>query len=273
MSAKIKPVFEEIIPPILIKAYRLIFNNKYGFFGNYSSWEDALKDSDGYDSDLILEKVRDSLLKVKEGKAVYERDSVLFDKIHYSWPVLAGLLRIASANKNKLSVLDFGGSLGSHYYQYKQFLSDLDELRWSIVEQEKFVRCGKQLFENEQLKFYSDLETCLKHEQPDVILLSGVIQYLEYPYRLLECLLDCNIKHIIFDRTPFIKGCRDRLTVQRVPPQIYDASYPAWFFNLDKFMSFFSDKYQLLLEFDALAGLIPLTDTYAEDKGFLFCKK
>lgn len=34
----------------------------------------------------------------------------------------------------------------------------------------------------------------------------------------------------------------------------------------------FSDKYELLLEFDALAGLIPLKDTYAEDKGFIFRK-
>jgi putative methyltransferase (TIGR04325 family) len=269
MSAKIKPVFEEIIPPILIKAYRIISNNKYGYFGNYSSWEDALKDSDGYDSDLILEKVRDSLLKVKEGKAVYERDSVLFDKIHYSWPVLAGLLRIASANKNKLSVLDFGGSLGSHYYQYKQFLLDLDELRWSIVEQEKFVLCGQQLFENEQLKFYSDIENCLNHEKPDVILLSSVIQYLQYPYGLLEYLLDCNIKHMLFDRTPFIKGCDDRLTVQRVPPQIYDASYPAWFLNKSKFLDYFKSKYALIAEFDA-PDIVNITSNF---KGFIFTRR
>jgi len=48
--------------------------------------EEAMELSTGYDSERILGKVRDSLLKVKRGEAVYERDSVLFDKVQYSWP-------------------------------------------------------------------------------------------------------------------------------------------------------------------------------------------
>ena len=59
--------------------------------------------------------------KVKNGEAVYERDSVLFDEIQYSWGLLAGLEKAALEHDGKLCVLDFGGSLGSTYYQNKQF--------------------------------------------------------------------------------------------------------------------------------------------------------
>jgi putative methyltransferase (TIGR04325 family) len=269
MLTQLKPVIKELIPPIVLKAYNRIRNGRYGLFGNYTSWEAAMKDSVGYDSDVILNKVRDSLLKVKEGKAIGDQDSCLFDKIQYSWPVLAGLLRIASIKGNKLSVLDFGGSLGSYYYQLKDFLSDLDELRWSIVEQEKFVRCGQELFENNQLKFYYAIETCLEHEDPDVILLSGVIQYLSDPYTFLGNLIKYNFEYIIFDRTPFIQGCQERLTVQKVHPYIYEASYPAYFFNEDKFLNYLEKSYDLLVEFESQDKVnIP-----SQFKGFIFKKQ
>ena len=72
---------------------------------------------------------------MKRGEAVYERDSVIFDHIEYSFPVLCGLLRAAVEDDGKLNVLDFGGSLGSSYYQKKGFLAVCKHLRWSIIEQ------------------------------------------------------------------------------------------------------------------------------------------
>jgi len=53
--------------------------------------------STGYDNDMILEKTRLALLKVKNGEAAYERDSVVFEDIQYAWPLLAGLLWVAAA--------------------------------------------------------------------------------------------------------------------------------------------------------------------------------
>ena len=70
----------------------------------------------------ILDKVLAATLKVKQGQAVFERDSVLFDEIEYSWPLLAGLMWAAASNGGKLNVLDFGGALGSSYYQNRKFL-------------------------------------------------------------------------------------------------------------------------------------------------------
>lgn len=252
--------------PLISKKYH------YGWFGNYSSWEDAKKDSEGYDSDLILEKVKNSLLKVKNGDAIYERDSVLFDEVEYSWPLLAALFWIASINQGKLNVIDFGGSLGSTYFQNKSFLNDLSEWHWNIVEQKKFVECGKRYFEDDHLKFYYNIEECISQQDPDTIILSSVLQYIESPYDMLSKIIGFNLSYIIFDRTSFLEPGEDRITVQKVNPNIYNASYPAWFFEKKKFLDFFKGKYELIAEFEAYVGKEYYIENKikAGDKGFIF---
>ena len=68
---------------ILKKLLRLWRVKKSGWQGDYASWEDAEQLSKGYDAVEIAEKVLASTLKVKNGEAVFERDSVIFDKIEY----------------------------------------------------------------------------------------------------------------------------------------------------------------------------------------------
>ena len=250
MKRQLINIAKEISPPIVLKVYRNLMGTAV-FSGNYSTWDEARKASGGYDSDVILSKVKDALLKVKSGAAVHERDSVLFEKVRYSWPLLASLLWIASREDNRLNVIDFGGSLGSSYFQNRKMLSHLRELTWNIIEQRNFVECGKQYFEDEHLRFYYGIEDCLKEQHADIILLSSVIQYLEEPYDLLQTIIGKRIKYLVFDRTPFLDRGNDRITVQKVPVEIYPASYPSWFFNLDKFLKFLSDDYELIADFES----------------------
>ena len=94
---------KDFIPPI---AVRKLTGLMYGWTGNYKKWEDAEKKCSGYDSDIIINKVRDSLLKVKNGEAVFERDSVLFDKVQYSFPLLSALSQVALRSNSKLNGLN-----------------------------------------------------------------------------------------------------------------------------------------------------------------------
>lgn len=252
---------------------KLFTADQPGYVGNYGSWQEAQRASGGYDSELILNKVRDSLLKVKRGEAVYERDSVLFDEVQYSWPLLAGLLWVASRNGNRLNLIDYGGSLGSTYYQNRTFLSHLPELQWSIVEQQNFVECGKQYFETEQVKFYHSLDECMAERHPNALLLCSVLPYLEKPYELLQEAINRGFTSIVVDRTPVLLTGDDRITVQNVPPDIYQASYPAWFLNREKLCRFLGPAYELVAEFDALAGEVPLEGETAYEKGFIFRKR
>jgi putative methyltransferase (TIGR04325 family) len=246
----IKQIAHDLIPPLLGALYHKAVRTS-GFFGNYRTWAQAQQASEGYDSDVILNKVKDALLKVKTGDAVYERDSVLFDKVEYSWPLLAGLLWIASREEKRLNLVDFGGSLGSSYFQNRKLLAHLHELKWNIVEQSNFVECGKQYFEDEHLQFHYHLDDCLREQRPNTILLSSVIQYLEKPYDLLKEIIGKRLKYVLFDRTPFLHRGEDRITVQKVPAEIYRASYPAWFFNERKFLDYITGEYELIADFES----------------------
>jgi putative methyltransferase (TIGR04325 family) len=250
---KTKRFIKGFIPPFIF----WLFGSKSDqndWSGNYSSWREAHNKSTGYDSSLIVEKVKEALLKVKNGEAVYERDSVIFDKIHYSYPQLASLMWVAASDRGKLNIIDFGGSLGSGYFQNFSFLSKLVRVHWNVVEQPSFVDMGKKYFENEQLRFFYTIQECLDHsprEKPNMILLSSVLQYLENPYEMAEFINSLEFDYVLVDRTLFILQGEERLTIQKVPPNIYDASYPAWFFDKDKLLSTFSKKYQLVFEFES----------------------
>ena len=221
---------------------------QYGWFGNYASWKDAAILAGGYDSGNILRKTKDALLQVKNGTAVYERDSVIFDKIEYPFPLISCLLRSAALSKRPLHILDFGGSLGSTYYQVKDFIGADCCASWNIVEQEHYVNCGKQNFEDDSLKFYHSIDACLQDKKIDLILISGSIQYLEEPHLMLEKMAAYNFDFVVFDRTPFHDQAADRLTLQTVPPEIYEASYPSWFFAIDKFLNHFKLNYKIVSE-------------------------
>jgi len=242
--------------------------------GNYSTWQEAAKASSGYQSKEVIRRVEEATLKVKTGLAQYERDGVTFDRIQYSWPLLSGLMWVAAQREGTLNILDFGGSLGSTYFQDRKFLLALPKVSWSIVEQPHFVDEGKKYFENETLRFYKDIESCVRQRNPHCILFSSVLQYLEDPYALLERVKALSFPFILIDRTGFIGGREDRLTIQRVPPTIYPASYPCWFFSRQKFLSFLDDGYDLIAEFDALAGVMSLgRGKVGIDKGFIFSRR
>ena len=106
-----RALVKDLVPPALLKTYRRLVPFPYGWFGNYPNWEAARSDATGYDADLILEKVKAALLKVKRGEAVYERDSVLYDQVQYSWPLLAGLMWIAAQRNGRLNVVEYRKSV------------------------------------------------------------------------------------------------------------------------------------------------------------------
>lgn len=266
----IKKIIKDFIPPVVARLVKKITGAEFGFFGDYKTWEDAGKCSPGYDSDVIFERVRDSLVKVRDGKAVYERDSVLFDQIEYSWPLLSGLMLAAAENGGSLSVLDFGGSLGSTFFQNQKFLKCIPKLKWNIVEHKKIVEYGRRFFENDILRFYFEPEECFA-VNPDinVIILSSVIHYMEKPYDIIKRLLSKNADYIIVDRTPLLRGSAEKIVIQKISPEIAAISCPAWLLSRERFLASFSGAYDLFEEFEGFEKI----NIECDFKGFIFKKK
>ncbi len=217
----------------------LVFYQKYwkksGWFGDYPSWQVAEKDCDGYDSAAITARVVEATRQVRDGNAAFERDSVLFFEEELDKPLLNILGKIrADLDEKPLIVLDFGGALGSTYWQHRRVF-DAWNIRWIVVEQTHFVNIGQAEFENQQLKFAFTIEGACERETPHIALFNSVLQYLETPYTFLEAAEKQSIPSIFIGRTPTFVGQKDRITQQVVPPKIYKASYPSWVFSRNLF--------------------------------------
>ncbi|MFP5080505.1 TIGR04325 family methyltransferase [Pedobacter sp. JCM 36344] len=252
-------------------------NNTSGWFGNYSSWAAVSAVAVGYDADIILNITKEAILKVKNGEAVYERDSVIFEEKHCPYALLAYLQLSAALKKTAIHVMDFGGSLGSTYYQIKEYLTKEVCASWNVIEQAHYVTCGKEFFEDEVLKFYPTIEECRAAKKISLVILSGVIQYLEKPHEFLKQLINHGFDFLIFDRTAFNNKADDRLTLQVVPAEIYPASYPSWFFNQEFFLSHFSQHYKIVAEFPSYVDgeqILNIDNKPAgSDKGFYLINK
>jgi putative methyltransferase (TIGR04325 family) len=246
-------ILKLFVPPILIHWYRNVAAKGITFTGNYNNWQEAISKSKGFDDPSIFEAVRTSARKVKEGKAVYERDSVLHKKIEYSWPVLTCLENVALSNNNSLHVIDFGGSLGTSYLQNQPFLKDLTSLKWYVVEQPHYVDCGKAEFENDELKFEYSIEDVVKADSVNCIILSGVLQVLSDPKLWIQKIISHKFEYIIIDRTSFIAG-KERLMIEGVPKEIYKTTFPCWFFNEHEFLHNFNNEYELIADFESSDG-------------------
>lgn len=233
----IKSIAKDWLPPVVVRALRSARGGGIHFEGNYPTWEAAAAQCTGYDAAPILAKVLDATLKVKRGEAAYERDSVLFNEIDYTWPVTAALMWASAQSGGRLDVLDYGGALGSSYFQNRALLADLPQVRWSVVEQAHYVEAGREHIQDDKLKFYFSIESCLAKNEPNVVFLSSVLQYLPEVLKIIESINDSGASILIIDRTPFNKGATDRICVQKVPDSIYRASYPMKIFSEKKFLN------------------------------------
>ena len=222
----------------------------------YVDWCHALSGGGGYEDSAILNKVFDATKEVVEGRACYERDGVAFVERQYEHNLLSWLLYVINRTSGQLRVLDFGGSLGSRYFQNISIIKDLCALEWAVVEQAHYVKMGRRYFQSEELKFFSSIEECCKFSSPNLILLSATLQYMADPYDFLSDLLQKDFPYLVIDRTTahFQTG-GDQLAVQHVPSWIYKANYPIWFLDgvrLEKMFEEFS--YEIVDRYDPYPG-------------------
>ena len=224
------------------------------FEGPIASWEEAKLVSVGYDSKIILDRTLGSTLKVRDGSVAFERDSVQFSKIEYSWPLLSGVLLGLAERAGPLSVLDFGGSLGTTYFQIRRFLREIDAVDWAIVEQHHYVEAGIQHLETPHFRFFRTIEEAIRWRRPAVALFSSVLQYLEHPSALLEEIVRAEPRVVILDRTPMTDSAKNQPIVQHIPAHIYEGSIPMWLLSRGQIASALQNSYNLVEEFDALGG-------------------
>lgn len=257
-----------LVPPALADLGRHWLGRGVTFTGEYSTWREARARCDGYDDAAILERVLAATRAVRDGRAAFERDATLFEAPQPPFPLLALLLWAALHRGGSLSVLDFGGALGSSYFQCRPFLGALSRLAWTVVEQPHFVEAGRREIADGRLAFHATLEDAWAASPPDLVLLSGVLQYVPDPEAVLARIVERRPAFIVIDRTPLNEADRDLLAVQQVPEGMGRASYPIRLFSRKALVAPLESRYRVVAEFDAVDGVIGIGRHRSRFRGY-----
>lgn len=230
-----KKILKKIMPPFTIDVYNLLLHrNNNGFSGDYTTYDEAINNSSGYETEVIINK---KTITQKERLGNYGRE------IDGLTMFLLSAFSITGLHDN-VKVLDWGGELGFHNLMFSKFLPKIC-FDWTVWETPAMCERGQSEFANKYLRF-----TTNPTKNYDVLIASGTMQCVDDPQKYWELILAIKPKFIIFNRFPFITEYNDRLTIQYVPSSVYEASYPAWFFSREKWMQIFNQKYEIIAEWD-----------------------
>lgn len=243
-----------IVPPILWELARRLKSGPAGgagavagsspttFSGPVASWAEARRQTDGWDAPEITSKTLEVSLKVRDGAIAFQQDTVACESVRYSATTLAFLLLVAAGRKERCEVVDFGGSLGTNFYQNRNVLARLGapEIGWSIVERPDIVALGQEHFRDAGLTFFSSLVELktTRSAPPEGVLFSGSLQCVEEPWRTLDEAVALGARVLAFDRLLVSPTERHEVYVQRPNPlRYYRATYPAWCFAKAPFIA------------------------------------
>ena len=201
----------ELLPPVALEALDVALRRPR-FSGDYDSFEKALAASRSYNNPEIA-------------AAFASQQAPTTARLTSRVQQLLAALAPVIAKRDRLSVLDVGGANGYYYHALQPYLPPLE---WTILETPEMARACA----NGVIHYATDVAE-LKPTF-DVVLLSGVIQYLPDPYAALASFSRL-APYLILNRLPLIE--RDWLTVQIVRTAAYTTSYPAWFLSESKMLS------------------------------------
>ena len=161
----------------------------------FSSYEHAMEHADGYEDELLTKVV------VAKGKK-FSEDILATRRLDLmSLRTFVGLASLVDTNK--LTIIDFGGGAGTHYFIAKSVLSEAIKLDWRIVETKAMVaEAKKQGLECEELRFFDSIDTACGADEVDLVFASGSVHYTAKPYETLTKLASINAKRLILTRTP-----------------------------------------------------------------------
>jgi len=162
--------------------------------------------------------------------AGYDHDEVAdisFEKMCevqlWDYPVLYWLDRLLPG---AASLVDAGGHIGTKYRAFRPYLRLSEAFDWAVYDVPAIVRAGRVRAQRDglrQLSFHDQLE---KTPASDVLLASGLLQYLDIPFAELVTRLPAKPTHILLNKVatregPTVVTLEDFSTAE-VPYQVRD---------------------------------------------------
>lgn len=235
--SRLRVALQLLTPPIVWRLRRRL--SRGPLEGPLADWEAVTRRASGWDSPGVVEQALAAALKVRDGAAAFERDSVARDRIIYSPAILAALL-LAADRYRAFNVIDVGGGLGSNYFQNRRLISALSGVpaSWNVVERAPLARIGAEQFQTDQLQFHDELGA-VRVEHP-VLLFTGSLQYVADAFALLDQAIGL-ADIIALDRVLVWDEPEHAVFVQRLDPRRFDdVTLPTWCFAKGRLVEWFS---------------------------------
>lgn len=248
MSDSLAPLIRDFVPPALRRVANRILGRSIRYVGPFPDWQSAVARTIGYQDPQILERVEAATRAVVSGAGQYEQDGVVFPNPAKPNAALAALM-LAATMEDHLSVLDFGGALGSHFLRWKAFLDRLPGTQWHVVEQPGYVARGRAIHSQSGLPIHFYQRIADIDVPVNVAIASSVLQYLEAPASVLQAIMTAAPRAIILDRTPFSLEDREYIMTQLVPCGRGHASYPIRLLSWPSISEQLAERYALLCSF------------------------
>jgi putative methyltransferase (TIGR04325 family) len=180
----------------------------------------------------------------------------------------AYVLALAAREKEKVSILDWGGGIG-HYCLISKAVLPGVEILYHCKDVSVLCAYGRELFP--EARFYED-ESFLEQFY-DLVLVSASLQYNEKWSHSLRQLASVTKGYMYVTRLPIVLHSSSFVVLQRAYNFGYDTEYLGWFLNRDEFLQCASGTgMKLLREFliDEKPSSVYRAPEQGEYRGFLF---
>ena len=268
------------------KIYRKIkgINKEQKQVKEYNSYTEALKDcptQKAYENTelccMISEKTI-NYIKYLESKPYTVKASNIF---------LVNTIQtyLLEYQTEKITVLDFGGACGAHYFETRKFFGNSFKFKWFVIETPEIVNAAKERkLENEELFFVENIEKI--DSIIDLVHSSGTLQYVPDWIEYLDRLIEKQAKFVLFNRMMFNEHDRTFFTIQKSRlsdngpgpmPKKYedkDIFYPHATISYKKFHKrIFEKKYTLEWYFEENSGSYQINNEKIIGRGLLYKKR
>jgi putative methyltransferase (TIGR04325 family) len=268
---------KDFIPPVLLKLRKTAPSEKPQTFGSY---QEALKacSSHAYMDSELCDVVAQKTVAYKE--KLIQRPYDITPNQAYLLSVINQYIQYS--NLKTISLLDFGGACGSHYFEIIRLLDKSIKIDWNVVETPSMRHAAlTHELEDLNLTFRQSIEEL--HRKPDILHSSSAIQYVADPYRIVNSMIKRNPNWLFFNRMMFNAKDQDLITVQTstlsgngpgpLPKGFKDKKvmYPHTTMSFKKFKNKFLEAgYHLRWEFDEPSGHFQIPGENIIGKGILF---
>jgi putative methyltransferase (TIGR04325 family) len=216
--------------------------------GVYASFAEAPAEGPGFDGPIWRER---SLAAARETMTQLETGEMLDYSLRQRNAVLPVLAAALLGRQSRVSVLDFGGGLGTGFMVLEKALGEAAKrVDYSVVEVGSICCAGEGLFAGKMgPAFHRDLPAAARF---DIVHAASVMQYIENWQSVVARLADYGARFLLFEDM-YIGDFQTYATLQNY----YGSRIRHWCLNADEFvMQVETSGYKLALRTEAVSKIL-----------------